>query len=273
MRWIEAVRGRRHGQRGLIQVEYGKRKDLLPVAALAVACLLTPPAGNAQQTQQPPAPALQQAPSQTTTERTTRAPRFLVFIDAAHGGTDIGARLSNQPGNQSLEKDYVLALSVRLRSTLNAHGIPVVTSREADLLVPAVNRADAANHANPSACITLHATASGSGIHLFTSSLTEVPMTRFLPWDTAQGAYAAQSQRLSSEIDTAMTHAEIPVMLGRTALQPLDSFTCPAVAVEIAPLSKGTEVTPLSDSEYQNRIIATLAAALEQWQKDWRQQP
>ena len=38
-----------------------------------------------------------------------------------------------------------------------------------------------------------------------------------------------------------MTHAEIPVTLGRTALQPLDSFTCPAVVVEMSPLnSTGT---------------------------------
>jgi N-acetylmuramoyl-L-alanine amidase len=125
----------------------------------------------------------------------------------------------------------------------------------------------------PSACISLHATASGTGVHLFTSSLTEVPITRFMPWETAQGAYIAQSQRLSSEIDSAMTQAEIPVTLGRTALQPLDSFTCPAVAVEVAPLRRSTGITPLSNPEYQNRILTTLAAALEQWQKDWRQQP
>ena len=70
-----------------------------------------------------------------------------------------------------------------------------------------------------------------------------------------------------------MTYADIPVTLGRTALQTLDSLTCPAVAVEIAPLSSAKGVTPVSDTEYQNRIIAAITAALEQWQKDWRQQP
>ena len=82
-----------------------------------------------------------------------------------------------------------------------------------------------------------------------------------------------QSLRLSSEIDSAMAHAEIPVTLGRTALQPLDNFTCPAVAVEIAPLSVSGRVTPLSDPAYQSRVVATLAAAIEQWERDWRQQP
>jgi N-acetylmuramoyl-L-alanine amidase len=98
-------------------------------------------------------------------------------------------------------------------------------------------------------------------------------MTRFLPWETAQGAYAEQSLRLSSEIDSAMTHAEIPVTLGRTALQPLDNFTCPAVVVELSPLHTSGRVTPLTDSGYQDQIVAAMAAAVEQWQRDWRQQP
>ena len=102
-------------------------------------------------------------------------------------------------------------------------------------------------------------------------------VSRFKPGDrvayNAQGAYAEQSLRLSSEFDSALTHAEIPVTLGRTALQPLDSFTCPAVAIELSPLNLNGKVTALSNPEYQDRIVAALAAAVEQWQRDWRQQP
>jgi N-acetylmuramoyl-L-alanine amidase len=156
---------------------------------------------------------------------------------------------------------------------LGAHGISVVTTRESDGAISALNRAETANHVGAAACITLHATASGSGVHIFTTSLTPITMTRFLPWDTAQGAYAEQSVRLASEFDTALTHAEIPVTLGRTAMEPLDSFTCPAVVVEFAPLYTTGKVTPLSDSAYQDRIVAAIAAAIEQWQHDWRQQP
>lgn len=192
-----------------------------------------------------------------------------MVIDAAHGGSDGGARLSEH----QLEKDLTLNLSVRLRSMLSAHGIAVVTTRESDSAIPAVNRAETANHVGAAACITLHATTSGSGVHLFTSSLTPIPVTRFLPWDTAQGAYAEQSLRLSSEVDTAMTQAEIPVTLGRTALQPLDSFTCPAVVVEFSPLHATGRVIQLSDPAYQDKIVAAMAAAVEQWQHDWRQQP
>ena len=195
------------------------------------------------------------------------AARFAVVIDAAHGGSDGGARLSEK----LQEKDLVLNLSVRLRSTLSAHGIYAVTTRESDAPVSAQNRAETANHVGAAACITLHATSSGNGMHLFTASLTQIPMSRFLPWETAQGAYVEQSLRLSSEVDSAMTHAEIPVTLGRTALQPLDSFTCPAVAVEVAPLHTTVTTLQLSDQDYQDRIVAALAAAVEQWQRDWRQ--
>ena len=229
---------------------------------LVIGLLLGPLASTLASAQSPPNP-----PPAPPVVRP--APRFAVVIDAAHGGADSGARLSDH----LLEKDLVLNLSVRVRSMLSAHGVSVVTTRESDSALTALNRAEAANHVGAAACITLHATTSGSGIHLFTASLTPIPVTRFLPWETAQGAYAEQSLRLSSEFDSAMTHAEIPVTLGRTALQPLDSFTCPAVVVEISPLSGTAHVTPLSDPAYQDRIVAALAAAIEQWQRDWRQQP
>ena len=226
--------------------------------ALALALVLAPSPAGAQSPPNAPPPA----PARP-------APRFAVVIDAAHGGSDTGARLSDK----LLEKDLALTLSVRLRSTLAAHGISVVTTRESDATLPPVNRAETANHVGAAACISLHATTSGSGVHLFTASLTPVPMTRLLPWETAQGAYAEQSLRLSSELDSAMTRAAIPATLGRTALQPLDSFTCPAVVVEFAPLYGTGGMTALSNPGYQDKIVAALAAAVEQWQRDWRQQP
>ncbi len=197
-------------------------------------------------------------------------PRFLVILDAAHGGRDSGAHLSSSLD----EKNLVLDLSVRLRSILTARGLEVVTTRESDATVPSLLRAEIANRDKAAACVALHATASGSGVHLFTSSLPPAVAVQFQTWDAAQAPYIQGSLKLSSEINSAMTHAEIPVTLGRTSLQPLDNLTCPAVAVEIAPLTKnGSVVTPLSDSEYQKRILAALAAAVEAWHRDWSVQP
>src|ERR1700742_4466680 len=88
---------------------------------------LGPTVAMAQQT--PPAPASAAPPSPAVTVQTSQmpavpvapranvAPRFLVVLDAAHGGSDTGAKFRDG----LLEKDITLSLSVRLRSTLSAH--------------------------------------------------------------------------------------------------------------------------------------------------------
>jgi len=240
--------------------------------SLAMVPLLLPATGIAQQTQPavpvPPAPPV---PSVPAPANPNVAPRFLVVVDAAHGGNDTGARISDN----LLEKDITLSLAIRLRSMLSAHGIGVVTTRDSDINPSPTNRAETANHTPAAACILIHATATGSGVHLYTSSLAPTPITRFPPWQTAQSAYVTQSLKLSSEIDSALAHAEIPVSLGRTFLQPMDSLTCPAVAVEVAPLAAGatTKSTPLTDTAYQRSILDALTAAIDEWRTDWRQQP
>jgi N-acetylmuramoyl-L-alanine amidase len=252
------------------------RPGRFPIVS-ALALLVSMASFNAAAAQQapaaqpiPPIPAAPMPHAFPAAPLTPVQPRFVVVLDAAHGSADTGARL----GTNLLEKDLVLALSVRLRSMLSARGIAVTTTRESDANLSPVNRAETANHAGGAACISLHATATGSGIHLFTSSLAPKPASRFLPWQSAQSAFITQSLRLSSEINSAMAHAQVPVNLGRTSMQPLDSFACPAVAVEIAPLAvPGADTTALTDASYQARIVDALAAAIQQWREDWRQQP
>lgn len=211
-----------------------------------------------------------QQPSLSARPAAAVQPQFLIVLDAAHGGTDAGAHLAGSLD----EKDLVLALVIRLRSMLSARGVPVITTRESDAMLPPAQRAALANAHKAAACLILHASDSGSGIHLFTSSLPPAQPATFLPWDQAQAAYLPQSLRWAAEINTAMTHAGVPVTLGRTAMQPLDNMTCPAAAVEIAPLTKEGAITAaLTDPDYQSRILAGLAAAIEGWSHDWVTQP
>ena len=60
------------------------------------------------------------------------------------------------------------------------------------------------------------------------------------------------------------------VTLGRTALIALESMTCPAVAIEIAPeRAPDDKITAEPDDpDYQARIAATLAAAVLEWRTD-----
>jgi len=191
-----------------------------------------------------------------------------VVLDAAHGGDDPGGRLNGQT-----EKNFTLALSVRLRSLLAARGIQVVTTRESDTTIDLDRRAELANRANAQACISLHASESGSGVHLFASSLAPTQPLRFAAWKTAQSAWVTRSLSLASVLNSALLHAGIPVNLGRSALPALDSMTCPAVAIEVAPerAADRTINAGLDDPAYQTGVAEALAAALLEWKSEVHQ--
>jgi N-acetylmuramoyl-L-alanine amidase len=193
-------------------------------------------------------------------------PRFVVVLDAAHGGDDAGGKLDTEA-----EKAYTLALSVKLRSLLNARGIQVVTTRESDANVDTNRRAEIANHANAQACLTLHASQTGSGIHLFASSLPPAPPTRFPAWKTGQSAFITRSLAMAGILNSALQHTGITVTLGRTAMPTVDSMTCPAIAIEIAPDRTPATKTGLDDPAYQARVAEAIAAAMLEWKTEAHQ--
>jgi N-acetylmuramoyl-L-alanine amidase len=192
-----------------------------------------------------------------------------VVLDAAHGGVDAGGHLAND----QLEKSFTLALSVRLRSLLTARGIQVVTTRDSDVAVEPNRRAEIANHAQAEACLILHATESGLGVHLFASSLAPTAPERFAAWKTAQAGFVSRSLALAGVMHSALEQAGMSVTLGRTSLAGMDSMTCPVVAVEIAP-EMGPDkkaAAGLDDREYQARVATALAAAIVEWRTEARQ--
>ncbi len=195
-------------------------------------------------------------------------PRAIIFIDPAHGGSDTGAHLPNN----LLEKDITLAFAARLRTSLGAAGFSVISTRDADPATPFTTdqRAEIGNHAHPIACIVLHATSSGTGIHVVTSALAapdnlEDPHAA-TPWNSAQSAFLSQSLALANQIRLALQRAKLPVILSRASLRPVDNLTCPAVAIEIAPSAvPDSDPTPVTDTAYQQSIAKAIASALTAW--------
>jgi N-acetylmuramoyl-L-alanine amidase len=193
----------------------------------------------------------------------------VVVLDAAHGGDDPGGKFGSLT-----EKDLTLALSVRLRSLLAARGFAVITTRESDATVLPERRAEIANHAAAQACLSLHTTQTGSGIHMFVSSLAPQDPARIAAWKTAQSAWVTRSLALEGVLNSALLQAGMNVTLGRAALPSLDTMNCPAIAVEVAPeqAQKGqTPATTLDDPAYQARLAEALAAGLLAWQAEARQ--
>ncbi len=196
--------------------------------------------------------------------------RTTILLDPAHGGPDPGAHLA---GN-TLEKDLTLAFSNRLRTLLSTNGFTIQSTRDADPAVPfsTDQRAEIANHLRPTACLILHASSTGSGVHIVTSPLPpleeDLAPTHLTPWNTAQSASIPQSLTLANDLGVALLHAKIPFTLSRAAIRPLDNLTCPAVAFEIAPLThSNAEPTSPADSAYQQRIAEAISSALTSWRK------
>jgi len=215
------------------------------------------------------AAAAQLAAAQAPPAPRSPQPKFIVVLDAAHGGDDAGAALKSG----QVEKSLTLAFAVKLRSLLTARGMTVVTTREADATLGPNQRAETANRAQAQACLSLHFSDTGSGIHLFVSDLPSVPAAHFVPWKTAQSAWVNRSLALTGDLNSALQHADLPVTLGRTALVGIDSMACPAVAIEIAPErapGSATVKSALDDAKYQSRVAEALAAALLIWRTEVR---
>src|SRR5256885_10614956 len=85
---------------------------------------------------------------------------FLVVIDPAHGGSDLGSRFSAT----SNEKDITLAFARRLRNELQAQNIPARLLRDSDVQLTTEQRAIAANTAQPAIFISIHAGLPSNGV-------------------------------------------------------------------------------------------------------------
>lgn len=202
----------------------------------------------------------------------------VILLDPAHGASDPGAKLSPN----LLEKDLTLAFSNRLRTLLTARGFTVLLTRESDPPTPTPQpdqptpvapstvsqeaRAELANRAHPVACLLIHATALGHGVHLYTSALTPLSPSstplEIIPWDSAQAASIPQSLALDADLAQSLAALRIPLLSSRVSVGPIDSMVCPAVTLELAPPPGSSDP---SDAGYNQRIAEAVAAALTAW--------
>jgi N-acetylmuramoyl-L-alanine amidase len=199
--------------------------------------------------------------------------RGIVVLDAAHGGTDNGSRLTDS----LVEKDVTLGLAFKLRSLLAARGFTVVMTRDGegsqtDTNAPAAvlgldDRAGMANHAHAVACLLLHATAAGQGVHLYSSELAATgTQPTANPWLSAQAPWVTESQNLEKSLGVALHRSNINIIMSRGSVRPLDSLTCPALVIELAPDSDDADT--LNDGEYQQKVATAMAGALLNWKND-----
>jgi N-acetylmuramoyl-L-alanine amidase len=206
---------------------------------------------------QQPAPVLNPAPP--------AAPVHIgpvIVINAAHGGTDEGARADNG----LLEKNVVLIFARMLRSEFERQGFRVVMTRNDDSNPSYEDRAAVANAYRDAIFISLHvsstgqlgatrtysyqfsapieavssatttgpANAAGSG-----ATSTTPPSSGLLVWEEAQRPYKESSHRLADVLQSALAQKfpASPATSTRFAVRELRSVAAPAIAVEVSSVS------------------------------------
>ena len=214
---------------------------------------------------QTPSPATPSAstPSSPTTAAPPSKPRtgrmYYVALDAGHGGDERGAQLTETLN----EKDVTLALARRIQHELEGRGITVYNVRPGDNTLTSDQRAASANSSRAAIYVSVHAATLGTGLRVFTAMVPPLatPNRRaFLPWDTAQAAYIANSYAVAGAVVAECNSRKITVKSLGAPVRPLNNIAAAAIAVEIAP--QADTVESITDAKYQQDIATAIAVGI-----------
>jgi N-acetylmuramoyl-L-alanine amidase len=181
----------------------------------------------------PPSPGTAAAPPGQGRTAAAEFPhsRFLVVVDASHGGAERGAEL----GNDIAEKDVTLAFARRIRVELQNRGIATVMVRDGDTALALEQRAEMANAAHAALFLTIHAGSMGSGVRVYSSMLppSAEASVVFLPWETAQARYVNSSHAVADGITLELGRRRVPSESLEAPVRPLNNIAAAAVAIEV----------------------------------------
>jgi len=191
-----------------------------------------PPAPEQTPQQIPPQPA-------TPTIQPPATPHLsVVVLDPAHGGADQGAR-----GSWGIvESDIDLSFARLVRISLEAQGLRVILTRQANEDPSFDDRSKLANAQRGVIFITLHVSSTGEPGTVRVYSLPQGAAPAhgaLIPWDHAQAGYLDMSRRLAELIQIQMAQrfhdsSETPFT---AAVRQLRTIAAPAVAVEVSSVS------------------------------------
>jgi N-acetylmuramoyl-L-alanine amidase len=202
--------------------------------------------------QPPPAGQIAPAPSGGPSHR------VLAVVDAAHGGNERGAALTDTLA----EKDITLGFARLLRHELEQRGFSVVLLRDADINLTLDQRAGAANAARAGIYISLHAASQGTGARVYSSLLPVEGEDNgtFHAWNVAQARALPVSRTVAGAIVSEMQKRQLPARESSASLRPLNNVLMPALAVELAPGPNG--IADLPSANYQQQVAAAIADAV-----------
>lgn len=231
------------------------RRTLILFLPLLIAASVPFAPANAQtaQTTAPPAMPEQAAPqvpgqvaAPTPTQPAQPAPNTLsvVVLDPAHGGADQGARGASGIS----ESDVVLSFARLVRISLEAQGLRVILTRQANEDPSFDDRSKVANAQRGDIFITLHVSSTGQPgtVRVYSEPPAALqglapaaPRTGLVAWDRAQAGSIDLSRRLAELIQIQMAQRfrgspEVPLY---APVRQLRTVAAPAVAIEVSSVS------------------------------------
>jgi N-acetylmuramoyl-L-alanine amidase len=162
-----------------------------------------------------------------------------VVLDAAHGGTDPGAR-----GTGGLrESDVVLQFAAQIRRALESQGFQVVQTRLGDENPSFDDRSAMANAQRGAVFVTIHISSTGlpgtARVYINDDLSPITDPAGLIPWDQAQAPFLGLSRKLGDIVQglLAQRFKGSPNSAQTAAVRQLRTTAAPAIAVEISSVS------------------------------------
>lgn len=203
-------------------------------------------------------------------EETPPPPKFRVFLDPGHGGSDLGGKSQKL----ILEKNLTLHLSQLVRKKLGGKTdkIEVIQSRLDDADIPLIARLEKANQSKVSLYISLHAASS--------TRLAKRPIALYYykRKDETTKKKGKESWRQTNEVfsgENIIFARLLSKSLNRAANRKvnqigtehlfLGGLSMPAVLVEVIDLANPEDQMKLESGDYLEKIAGAIALAVEQY--------
>lgn len=171
-----------------------------------------------------------------------------VVIDAGHGGKDPGAIGTTK----SLEKDFALAMALKLEKRLTGSPITAVLTRKGDTFIDLDYRAHIANNLKADAFISIHANSTGT---MGSASGTETLYTRPECLDLAN--------TLHKHLVAATGLKDRGVKKQNLAVT--RETKMPAALLEVGFINHPADEIKLFDPKFQDKIVDAIAKALYEY--------
>jgi N-acetylmuramoyl-L-alanine amidase len=192
-----------------------------------------------------------------------------VIIDPGHGGDDLGAVVK---GIQ--EKDIALAVGLKLRDRIKSE-MPVMLTRDSDHYVTLDDRIVDSVDWNGAVFVSIHLNQvhdkrlAGAVVYSYGPELRRHWRRRphrhikVPPMPAPPGVDAKESEFLAGSMVKAMRGDGFRVEEAKADYYVLKNPAQPSILIEIGYLSNPDEAARLNDPAYQDKLVATMAKAIE----------